>query len=165
MRTPGTPTELEHRRRLAVARHEEGYEVEEIATFLGVAPRSVWRWIAAHQSGGAAGLRARPVPGRPPKLARAQEKVVARWLQEQPTAFGFATDLWTAGRLAELIADQFGVSMSPNYLCAWLRRRGYSPQKPQRVPRERDPEAIAGWHAADWRRIKKVSGAGTRSWF
>lgn len=164
MRTPGTPAELERRRRLAVARHEDGYEVEEIAAFLGVAPRSVWRWIAAYRGDGDDGLRARPAPGRPPKLTRVQEKVVARWLGERPTAFGFATDLWTAGRLAQLIAGQFGVPMNANYLCAWLRRRGYSPQTPQRVPRERDPEAIAGWRAVQWRRIKKVSAAGTRSW-
>ena len=30
-----------------------------------------------------------------------------------------------------------------------------TPQKPQRVPRERDPEAIAAWLESDWPRIKK----------
>src|SRR4051812_21437149 len=160
MRTPGTPAELERRRRLAVARLAEGYTAEEVAEFLGVAPRSVWRWAAASRRAGGDGLRARPATGRPPKLTRAQEKVVPRWLEEPPTAFGFATELWTARRLAEMVADQFGVSFHPHYLCAWLRSRGYTPQKPQRVPRERDPAAIAGWCRGAWARIKKAPAAG-----
>lgn len=52
-------------------------------------------------------LAARPVPGRPAKRTRAREKVVARWLDEPPTAFGFATGLWTAGRAAAAITDPF----------------------------------------------------------
>lgn len=163
MRSPGSACELERRRRLAVARHAEGHSAEEIADFLGVAERSVWRWVAAHRDGGHDGLASRPVPGRPPKLTRAQEKVVGRWLAEPPTAFGFATELWTAGRVAAVIADQFGVAFHPNALCRWLRARGYTPQKPERVPRERDPAAIAGWRAGAWQRIKKVPAGGRRS--
>src|SRR5687767_6586193 len=103
MRTPGTPAELERRRRLAVGRYDDGYPVDEIAAFLGVAARSVWRWVADRRAGGDPGLAARPAPGRPPRLTRAQEKVVARWLDDPPTAFGFRTDLWTAARVGELI--------------------------------------------------------------
>jgi hypothetical protein len=43
----------------------------------------------------------------------------------------------------------------PNYLSTWLRQRGYTPQKPRRVPREQDDEAIARWLAEDWPRIKQ----------
>jgi transposase len=160
MRSPGSAAELERRRRLAVARHADGHSAEEIADFLGVAERSVWRWLAAHRRAGGDGLAARPVPGRPRKLTRSQEKVVTRWLTDPPTAFGFATELWTAGRLATLIGDEFGVHFHPHYLCDWLRVRGYTPQKPERVPRERDPAAIAGWRHGEWRRIKKASAGG-----
>ena len=160
MRSPGSAAELERRRRLAVARHAEGYPVDEIADFLGVAERSVWRWLAAHRTG-PDGLAARPTPGRPPRLTHAQEKVVGRWLGEPPTAFGFATELWTARRLAAVMAEEFGVTFHPHALCRWLRRRGYTPQKPLLVPRERDADAIAGWRRADWPRIKKTSAGGT----
>lgn len=155
---------MERRRRLAVARHAEGYPVGEVADFLGVAERSVWRWVAAHRGGGGDGLAARPTPGRPPRLTHTQEKAVGRWLAEPPTAFGFATDLWTAGRVAAVMADQFGVTFHPHYLCRWLRRRGYTPQKPALVPRERDAEAVAGWRRADWPRIKKRSAGGRPTW-
>src|SRR4051794_26317994 len=116
MRSCGTPTELERRRELAVQRISEGYSAEEVADFLGVASRSVYRWHAASRRGGPAALAARPVPGRPPKLSYPQEKIVFRWLDERPTEHGLPTDLWSAARLARLIRQEFGVSFQPDYL-------------------------------------------------
>jgi len=93
-------------------------------------------------------------------LTPTQEKIVGRWLAGNPTEHGFATELWTAPRLALLIEQEFGIRFHPDYLTAWLRRRGYTPQKPRRVHRERDDEAIAGWLARDWPRIKKRRAGG-----
>lgn len=78
-----------------------------------------------------------------------------RWLLESPVEHGFATELWSGPRLARLIEEQFGVRMHHRYMSAWLRARGFTPQLPQRVPRERDPERIARWLATEWPRIKK----------
>jgi transposase len=156
MRSIGTPVELEHRRCLAVQRLLEGYySTGEVADFLGVDARSVRRWLVAFRDQGAAGLAAQPAPGRPPKLSPAQEKIVCRWLTDNPTDHGFPTELWTAGRLALLIDEEWGVSFHPHYLTAWLRQRGYTPQLPRRVPRERDDDAVAHWLTKDWPRIKR----------
>jgi len=103
----------------------------------------------------------RPASGRPPKLTRTQEKVIRRWLADKPTEHGFATDLWTGPRVAQMIRQEFGVVLNPKYMTVWLRRRGFTPQKPRRIPRERDPEAIAAWLASDWPRIKKKLGDST----
>lgn len=158
MRNRGSPAELEHRRLLAAQRVTEGYSAEEVAEFLGIDPRSVRRWVAAFRREGCAGLVARPAAGRPPKLTRSQEKVIRRWLADKPTVHGFPTDLWTGPRVALMIRQEFGVELNPKYMTAWLRRRGFTPQKPHRVPRQRDPEAIAAWLASDWPRIKKKPG-------
>ena len=163
MRDKGTPSELERRRLLAVERVLEGYTTEEVGEFLGVDPRSVRRWVAAYREGGGPGLLSRPAPGRPPKLTLLQEKIIRRWLGDSPTAHGFDTELWTAPRLGRLIEDEFGVSLHPRYLGAWLRERGFTPQKPERVPRERDPGAIAAWLESDWPRIRKRRGGGVPS--
>jgi transposase len=158
MRDKGSPEELEHRRLLAVQRVLEGYTAEEVADFLGVDPRSVRRWVAAYREGGGQALLPRPVAGRPPKLTHLQEKIALRWLTEAPTHHGFDTELWTAARLGQLIEEEFGIRLNPRYLSTWLRDRGFTPQKPQRVPRQRDPEAIAAWLESDWPRIKKKPG-------
>jgi transposase len=146
---------LEHRRRLAIQRSLEGYSADEIAEFLGISSRTVWRWLASFRDRGPAGLAARPIPGRPRKLHLTQEKIAQRWLRGSPTEHGFTTELWTAARLAQLIEKEFAVRFNPRSLSAWLKDRGFTPQKPERVPRERDPGAIAAWLASDWLRIKK----------
>ena len=157
MRTEGTAAELQHRRDLAVQRIAEGYTTQEVADFLGVDPRSVRRWMATSRQQGAAGLAAQlgPGPGRPPKLSTTQEKIALRWLSDLPTEHSFPTELWSAPRLAQLVEQEFGVHFHPDYLGTWLRQRGYTPQKPRRVPREQDDEAIARWLAEDWPRIKQ----------
>src|SRR5215204_1382599 len=149
-----TLAELERRRHLAVRRLGEGYTAEEVAEFLDVTPRSVYRWLAAFHRDGPAGLAAHPA-GRPAKLSHTQEKIIFRWLTELPSEHGFPTDLWTAGRLAQLIERDLGVSLNDHYLCDWLRRHDYTPQKPRRVPRERDQRAIDSWLAEGWPRIKR----------
>jgi transposase len=163
MRTVGSPAALAWRRLLAVQRITEGYSTEEVAAFLGVDPRSVRRWAAAARLHGASGLAARPVSGRPPKLSATQEKIIRRWLTDRPTEHGFATDLWTAPRLAQLIREELGVPLHPGYLSAWLRQRGYTPQKPRRKAREQDVAAVARWLAQDWPRIKKRPAAEGRA--
>jgi transposase len=163
MRTPGSADVLEFRRRLAVQRVADGYSTQEVAHFLGVDPSTVRRWLAAFRDRGDAGLAIKPVAGRPGKLTSAQEKIALRWLTDSPTHHGFGTELWTAGRLGQLIREEFGVELNPRYLGAWLRERGFTPQKPERVPRERDPKAIAAWLESDWPRIKKRPGGGTRA--
>jgi transposase len=161
MRDKGNPAELEHRRLLAVQRVLEGYSVEEVAEFLGVASRSVRRWVAAYHQAGEVGLVARPVAGRPPKLTHAQEKIIRRWLADKPTEHGFPTDLRTGPRLVHMIRQEFNVDLNPKYASVWLRSRGFTPQKPHRVPGQRDPVAIAAWLASDWPRIKKKPGGNT----
>src|SRR5947209_11492965 len=158
MRTSGSADELEYRRRLAVQRVADGYSTQECADFLGVDPSSVRRWLAAFRDRGDDGLAVKPVSGRPGKLSPTQEKIALRWLTESPTHDGFETELGTAARLGQLTREEFGVGLNPRYLSTWLRERGYTPQKPERVPRERDPKAIAAWLESDWPRIKKKHG-------
>jgi transposase len=161
MRGKGSPAELEHRRLLAVQRALEGYSAEEVAEFLDVDPRSVRRRVATYRKAGGAGLVARPAAGRPPKLTRTHEQVIRRWLADKPTEPGFATDLWTGPRVAHMIRQEFGVAINPKSITVWLRRRGFTPRKPRRAPRRRDPEAIAAWLASDWPRIEKKPGGST----
>ena len=163
MRTRGSPIVLEYRRRLAIQRIHEGYSIEEVADFLDVDPSSVRRWVATFRRHGAEGLAARPVPGRPPKLSSTQEKIVCRWLADDPTEHGCATELWTADDLVRLIKREWGIRLNPDYLTTWLRRRDFTPQKPRRKARERDDEAIARWLEKDWPRIKKRRAGGAHT--
>jgi transposase len=160
MRSKGTAPELEARRRLAVQKVTAGWSQRDVADFLGVHPVTVNKWVRAYRAAGDDGLTARPTPGRPRFLTPGQEARVLGWLADPPTAHGFRTDLWTARRVAELIHRRLGVRFHPHYLRAWLRGRGYTPQKPARRARQRDPAAIDRWVKEEWPRIKKRPGGG-----
>lgn len=140
---------------MAVQRVLDGFSSEEVADFLAVDISTVRRWVRTFRRKGWSGLVAEPPPGRPRKLTRTQEKVVLRWLADAATDFGFATELWSAARIAELIRQEWGVAFNPRYLPRWLKVRGFSCQKPERVPRERNDDAIAAWISDDWERLKK----------
>lgn len=155
MRSKGTASELEARRRTAVRKVDGGWTQVQVADFLGVHAVTVAKWIARHRAGGAAALAAKPTPGRPRFLSPARERRVLGWLADKPTDHGFRTDLWTARRVADLIRRRFGVSYHPNCLREWLAKRGYSPQKPRRQPKQRNQSAIDRWVAEDWPRIQK----------
>lgn len=146
---------LEQVRLLAVLRLSEGWSQQEVAEFLGVSGRSVRRWHSGFRRHGEAGLAPRPGRGRPPKLTGTQAGRVLSWLGKSPAAFGFATERWTAPRLASVIADRLGVRLNHRYLNDWLRRRGVTPQVPQRQARERDQARIDAWVANEWPLIKK----------
>ncbi|WZO97047.1 winged helix-turn-helix domain-containing protein [Isosphaeraceae bacterium EP7] len=153
-----SPSELEARRRLAVTRVNEGWKQKDVAAFLGVSLKAVGKWMAAYRAAGEDGLKGKPHPGPAPKLSRRQERSVLSWLAVSPEAFGDKTQLWTTRRLAEVIAQRYGVRFNSNCLAEWLSRRGHSPQKPVTTAVERDNPAIARWAAEDWPRIKKKPG-------
>jgi transposase len=157
MRTAYSTDVVEYRRCLGVQRVLEGYSTQEVAEFLDVDPSTVRRWLVLYHRSGADGLTTWPGsgPGRPSKLTSTQEKIVLRCLSDSPFEYGFSTDLWSASRLSDLMEQMFDVHFNPNYLSTWLRQRNYTPQKPQRVHREKDDEEVARWLAEDWSNIKQ----------
>src|SRR5438105_1787189 len=100
---PRTAKVLEWVRHLAISMLDAGQTPAEVADSLGVSERSVWRWRSAWASSGDAGLAARPGRGRPPKLTGEQTGRVLASIGRSPCEFGFATERWTAPRVAWLI--------------------------------------------------------------
>ncbi len=90
-------------------------------------------------------MKARPAPGRPPKLTARQRVRVPRLLLRGALAWGFGTDLWTTTRIATVIEREFGVRFHRAHVGRLLSELGWSCQKPERRAVERDEAAIARW--------------------
>jgi transposase len=116
---------------------------------------SVTRWKQAYDKSGETALCGKPHPGRKPKLTRRKLGQLAGMLLKGARQYGYATDLWTLSRVAEVIEDHWGVSYHPGHVWKLLLLMNWSCQKPERRARERNEEAIAGWRREDWPRIKK----------
>jgi transposase len=155
MRTPGTAAALEARRRRAASLLSDGKSIAETALLVDASISSVKRWKRAVQEGGSDALAAIPHPGPSPRLNLRQREALVRILLRGPCAAGYATELWTCRRVAEVVQRRFGVTYHPDHLGRLLHTLGFSPQKPTQRARERDEAAILRWHAHDWPRIKK----------
>ena len=159
MRPTGSPEELERRRVRALALLKEGLLPVEVARRVGVDRRSVRRWKRAARRRGEAGVRAKPAPGRPPKLGPEHKRRLEALLLEGAQAAGFHTDLWTCPRVAELIDRRFGVRYHVDHIGRVLHALGWSPQQPARRASERDEAAIAQWVKVRWPQVKKTPRA------
>ena len=159
MRPRGTAAELERRRRRAVHLVEGGHSLATVARMVGAAVSAVWQWRETYRRRGAAALRAKPVPGRPPKLTARQRQRLPRLLAQGARAHGYATDLWTTKRVAVVITRAFGVVYHPAHVSRVLAGCGWSCQKPERRNVERDDAAIARWKRYRWAAIKKKPDA------
>jgi transposase len=155
MRPPGTAKHLEKRRRRAVQLLESGQRLAAAARQVGAAVSSVFRWWQAYRRAGVRGLETKPTPGRPARLSAAQKRRLVKLLSHGPLRAGYRTDLWTLGRVTELIHQEFGVRYHPAHVWKVLTGLGWSCQKPERRAVERDEAAIARWKREDWPRIKK----------
>ena len=155
MRTRGSAAELEQRRRQAVALLEQGLRPYQVAEALGVSRASVTRWKQVYEEQGADALASKPHPGRHPKLTAKQRQRLAKLLTQGPRKCGYATELWTLSRVAELIQRSFGVDYHPCHVWKVLRAMRWTCQKPERRARERNEDAIAQWREMELPRIKK----------
>lgn len=157
MRPQGSPAELERRRLRAMDLLERDLPVHVVAERLGVDRRSVRRWKRAHRRQGPRGLKARPAPGRPPKLTPAQRRRLVRAILDGPEAAGYRTALWTCRRIVQLVRERFAVTYHPDHIGRLLRACGLTPQRPQRTAKERDDLRIRQWVEEEWPKVKKTS--------
>src|SRR5574337_117204 len=154
---------LETLRMRAVKRVQAGQHPEDVAVAMGFHKNTVYGWLAKVREGGKDALKAKPVPGRPPKLAaehlsRLYELIVGN--DPRQLSFGFA--LWTREMVRELIWREFTVKLSVVSVGRLLHTMGLSPQRPLHRAYEQDPEAVQRWKTEEFPAIRhdaKKSGA------
>jgi len=151
---------LKQRRLRAADMFRRGKSQAEVAHALGVSRESASKWYALWSTGGRAALAGAGRAGRLPRLSDEQLADVVTALQRGPRANGFATEMWTLSRVAEVIEERTGVHYGATQTWTILRERlGWSRERAARRALERDDEAIATWVAEEWPRIKKGPGA------
>ena len=137
----------------AVEKFERRVAVAEIAAELRVSERSVHRWRAAWQAGGAPGLASKGQAARC-RLGRDQLVELDRLLDADPAAAGWEDQRWTLARIAGLITAKFKVRYTIPGVWYLLRRRGWSCQLGARRAVERDDGAVEAWKKETWPRVK-----------
>ena len=145
----------EGRRRCAWELHQQGWTQPHIAAALGVTQGAVSQWLTRATVQGVAALQDHPPPGRPPGLTSDQRVQLVGLLTQGAEACGFRGAVWSCGRVAHLIREQFGVRYHPAHVSRLLKQLGWTPQRPIVRATQRDDDAIAAWYAQRWPALKK----------
>ena len=158
---------LEQLRIRAVRQVEQGVHPEDIAAALGMTRAAVYSWLAKYREGGLDALKARPVPGRPPKLSSAQlQRLYTLVVGNDPRQLRFAFALWTRDMVRDLIRREFGVRLSAVSVGRLLRKLGLSPQRPLYRAYQQNPEAVRRWKVEDYPQIRaQAQQVGATIWF
>jgi transposase len=150
----------------AVHARELGYAVSDIAAILGVREETVSRWCSRYHRGGREALpgdrTGRPI-GSGRLLNSEQERGIRQAIETKtPQQLGIPSALWTRQAVRELIHQRVGIRSPIRTVGEYLRRWGYTPQKPVRKAYKQDPKAVAEWlertYPAIERRATKEGG-------
>lgn len=136
-------------RHQAIRLREQGQRVCDISAYLGVNRSTVSKWWRQYQRDGQAALiqqeRGRQV-GEGRTLSPSDEAGIAAALLEHcPAEEGIESALWTRRAVGALIEQRCGMKLPIRTVGEYLKRWGYSPQRPLKRAYEQDAEAVQRW--------------------
>ena len=133
-------------RKRAVARVQAGESPEVVARVFGISRQAVYGWLARYRQGGWGALDARKRGGRPAKLdAKALRWIYRTVTGKNPLQLHFPFALWTAGMVATVIQDRFGIALSRSSVSRLLGQLGLSAQRPLWRAYQQDPAKVERW--------------------
>jgi len=141
------------RRLQALHLKEQGWRRCDVAEAMDVTERSVSHWSAVARVRGAPGLLSAPIPGRPPALSPRRRDLIPEFLWHGAEAYGFRGSVWTCGRIAKVIEEEFGVAYDKGHVSRLLRQLRWTPQMPIQRASQRDEQAIEQWRSQTWPRL------------
>jgi len=144
-------------RQQAIRLRLEGHSFKEIGSLLNVHPDTVGRWYKRYQAGGKAALAVgkRGPKNKPRRLTEAQEqRVIASIRDQMPDQFKLGFALWTRRAIAQLIKQFWGISIPVRTMGDYLKRWGFTPQKPVKKAWEQNPAKVEAWLNEEYPKIK-----------
>lgn len=137
-------------RKLAVNMiYQQGFTKLEAATAVGATRQNVGRWCSLYEKGGLDALnlgRRGRRPDEPAKLKGWQcAKVVNLIKDNTPDQLKLPFVLWTAAAVRDLVKQLFEILLPLRSMRKYLKRWGFTPQKPVRKAWQQCPAKVKQW--------------------
>lgn len=145
------------RKRVVAAIAEQGIRQTEAVRAFNVSRTAVYNWLQAFKRKGKTGLKGKK-RGRKKRsrLAGYQAATTVRMITDRcPDQLKLPFALWTRDAVRQLIADRFETFVSVWTVGRYLRKWGFTPQKPLKRAYERNPEAVEKWLNKEYPAIRK----------
>lgn len=155
MTTAASTDWMEARRYRALVLHKTGWRQRDIAQALGVTAGAVSQWLKSARLNGKKSLAAHDRPGAPRRLSQQDLWLLPDFLSHGAESYGFRGEIWTCGRVAQVIDQEFGVTYDRSHVSRLLKEIGWSPQKPMVRASQRDEKAIRHWRERTWPEVKQ----------
>jgi transposase len=147
------------RRILAIAMGLDGHSRRLAAQAGGMDRQTLRDWVIRYNADGLAGLADRPRPGRQPRLAEAQRREVAKWVEDGPDLKTDGVVRWRCADLRDRIAAKFDVHLHERSVGKLLKKLNFSSMSVRPVHPQSDLEAqqafkktLPGWRAPQSRK-------------
>jgi transposase len=148
-RRSSSPEVLRELRSRAVSMKQQGKTHREIAKALDIGESTSRLYWTLHKKGGDDALnlgRRGRAPGSKRRLTPRQEREVQKTITDKtPDQLKMPFALWTRDAVGELVRTRYGVRLPTRTLGEYLRRWGFTPQKPKRRDYEQQPAAVRRW--------------------
>ena len=136
-------------KKVAVRLRRQGRPVKEIVEITGLADQTVRNAFCAYESGGIEALKPKRrgrKPGEKRRLSPEQEEAVIKLLVDHtPEQLQFECCLWTRAAVRALILREYGVDLPIRTLGEYLKRWGFTVQRPAKQAMKQNPEAVEKW--------------------
>lgn len=144
-----TLAQLHERRKQVVRLHAKGYGVMRIVELSGLSYPTVRSVIDRYVHGGATAIKP-AARGRSAGEGRCLSEQQEQWLRQiicdrRPEQLKMEFALWNRAAVMQLIEREYGIKLSIRGVDNYLRRWGFTPQKPVRRAYEQQPEAVQKW--------------------
>ena len=144
-----SPDALYEKRKIVVHLHKKGMKIMTIVATVGMSWKAVRKAIDLYETGGVKSLKPKKW-GRPTGTSRTltpeQEKQVQRAIcDKRPEQMKMDFALWTREAVLIYIREHFGIDMPVRTVGEYLKRWGFTPQKPIKIAYEQKPEAVKKW--------------------
>ena len=140
---------------------EGGYTKTAIAAALGASRNNVSRWCALYEAGGMEALelgRRGRRPNEQAKLSCAQCGNIVRTIQDRtPDQLRMPFVLWTAAAVRDLIHARFQVTLHIRTARKYLKKWGFTPQKPAKKSWQQSDPAVRRWLEEDYPEIARAA--------
>lgn len=154
---------LHERRRQIIRLHLQGHGPMAVAELAGVSWPTVRRTIDLYLQGGSRALKPGKrgsKPGDRRKLTLDQERLVRKHIcEKRPEQLKLDFALWSRPAVMGLIEREFGLRLGVRTVGAYLKRWGFTPQKPIKRAYERNDRAIKQWKEEVYPAIAKAARA------
>jgi transposase len=139
----------EERRRIAVEMREQGSTLAEIRQVIGMSHPTIIKAWKAYKKDGKKALKSKARgcrKGERRHLLPEQEQVIRKKIIDRlPEQLKLDFALWTRDAVRQLIKQEANIDMPIRTVGEYLKRWGFTPQKPAKFAYERKPEAVRKW--------------------